>query len=141
MIQLKQLDPRSKVPFKATVEAAGFDLFALEPGCIQPEQTLLIKLGFSCAFEPGIVAILKTRSGMALKGLTVRAGVIDSDYRGEWGVVLHNSGRMAYYFGAEKAIAQVIFVKHLEADFKIVEAVDYSVRGSGGFGSTDKENQ
>jgi dUTPase len=73
---------------RATKDSAAFDLFSAEPEpiCVG-DVPILIKTGVRSEFSPGYVAIMKERSGLGLKGLELKAGVIDADYRGEWGVV------------------------------------------------------
>ena len=84
----------------------------------------------------GYVGFLKTRSSMALIGIDVVGGVIDSDYRGEVAVILHNTTPSVYNVKAGRRIAQLVILPVFTGPVQIVSDLDATGRGSGGFGST-----
>ena len=127
--------PNAKMPERKH-NSAGYDLFACEYTRMMPKQVTKIPLGFATAFPDTYVAVVKDRSGMALKSLEVVAGVIDADYRGEWQVPLYNNGLVEYTVKQGDRIAQVLFIYRFDCAFKRMAELPASVRGSGGFGST-----
>jgi dUTP pyrophosphatase len=120
---------------------AGWDLtFSPEAGGVSEFMGTgdLIKLpvGIKTEILPGWCGIVKDRSGNSLRGLSVRAGVIDSDYRGEWEVVIQHTGRDLIEIHPGDRIAQVLFVPVPDVEFVKKSISDDTERGSGGFGST-----
>lgn len=139
-VKFELIKPCSIIPSRGSEGAAGYDLFTPRKFSLNGGQTTLIKLGIKSAFPPGWVGLIRGRSGLALKGINVLGGVIDSDYRGEWGVILHNVNPCLENFvefnGGDR-IAQVIFVPYYSGTPEQVLTVDDDTeRGSGGFGST-----
>lgn len=131
----------ARLPGYATSGSAGMDLCAhLEREVtIQPGERKLIPTGLRIALPPGYEAQVRPRSGLALKkGLTVlnSPGTVDSDYRGEIGVILINLGHEAVRIGNGERIAQMVIARHSVAEWKEVESLDTTVRGEGGFGHT-----
>ena len=124
------------IPVRGSSEAAGLDLFANEYKEVPVGHTVLVKTGLKCSFNPGWAALIWDRSGWGFKGIHRYAGVIDSDYRGEWGVVLHNSTHQ--FFSVEKGdrIAQVVFQRVWIGKPKQGTVIEDTARGRGGFGST-----
>jgi len=116
---------------------AGFDLYAAEEGILLAGERAAISVGISTSFNPEYYMRVAPRSGLALKsGIDVLAGVIDSTYRGEWKVVLHNTSRTTFMFNKGDRIAQAI-PEHISTEqFTFVEELNETSRGSGGFGST-----
>ena len=140
-IEIKKLNENAVIPKYGTDFAAGADLYALIDGAvtIQPGESLLVHTGISLAIPEGLVGLIFGRSGMACKrGLAPanKVGVIDSDYRGEIMVCLHNHRNMEQTIENGERIAQIAFVPYYAADFKLVDELDETVRGEGGFGST-----
>lgn len=140
-IEIKKLDPRAVVPTYGTEFSAGADIYALTDGSVTIEagDSRLIHTGLAFAIPEGLVGLVFARSGMATKrGLAPanKVGVIDSDYRGELMVCLHNHGGSAKTIECGDRIAQISFVPYYTADFSLVEELDETVRGEGGFGST-----
>jgi len=131
------------LPFYATTHAAGADVRAaidadivIEPGC-----HCLIKTGFTMALPDNFEAQIRPRSGLALKhGITVlnAPGTIDADYRGEVGIILINHGKEAFTVQRGDRIAQMIIAPFVQADFKAVQSLSETDRGTGGFGSSGK---
>jgi len=138
-LKIKKLTRGVVLPSYAHQGDAGLDLYANEDYLLKPGERHLFKLGFATEFPEGYVGLIKDKSGLALKtGLTVLAGVIDAGYRGEWGVVLLNTGSKAYQIKKGDKIAQCIFQKVEQAQIKIVNELSSHSRGEGGFGSTGR---
>ncbi|MEC9492383.1 dUTP diphosphatase [Flexistipes sp.] len=129
----------SRVPVYKTEESAGADLFAAEAGIVKAGKIKLVKTGVSFSIPEGYEAQIRPRSGLALKkGVTIlnTPGTIDSDYRGEVGVILVNFGDNDFVFNTGDRIAQVVFSKVYRAEFTLSDELDTTERGSGGFGHT-----
>lgn len=116
---------------------AGFDLYATEEGSIAPNERMMVPVGICTAFSPEYYMRVAPRSGLAVKaGINVLAGVIDSSYRGEWKVILHNTGNTFFHFEIGDRIAQAIPEKISTEEFTFVERLNETSRGTEGFGST-----
>ncbi|NWE51970.1 dUTP diphosphatase [Brevundimonas sp. P7753] len=133
------------LPAYETTGSAGMDLRAavaeFEPIVLAPGERKLIPTGLKIALEPGYEAQVRPRSGLALKhGVTClnSPGTIDSDYRGEVGVILINHGRVAFEIRRGERIAQMVIAPYAQAVMAEVEALDETARGAGGFGSTGR---
>ena len=142
-ISVKLLDPRAKLPTYGTDHAAGADLYALAHGPVEiaPGGTALIRTGIAVAVPQGYMGLVFARSGLAAKqGLAPanKVGVIDADYRGELMVFLHNHGSQPQTVEDGERIAQIVITPCFTAQFQIVDELDETQRGSGGFGSTGK---
>ena len=140
-IEIKKLDERAIIPTYGTEYSAGADIYALldEPLTINPGETKMIHTGLAIAIPEGIVGLNFARSGMASKrGLAPanKVGVIDSDYRGEVMVALHNHGDIPQTIEHGDRVAQMVFVPYYTAEFKLKEELSETLRGEGGFGST-----
>ena len=145
-LKIKALSPKIgkeiPVPFYASAGAAAMDLHA----CLDEAVTIpaggrkLIPTGIAIALpDPGYVALIFARSGLGIKHGIAPAncvGVIDSDYRGEVMVGLQNSGDTDYTIQPADRIAQMMITPVLQANVQLVEELDDTVRGAGGFGST-----
>lgn len=121
--------------------ASGMDLLAAvdAPMTIEPGQVKLIPTGLHIAVPPGFEAQVRPRSGLALKnGITVvnAPGTIDSDYRGEVGVIVGNVGREAFTVERGMRIAQMVFQAVVRGAWQPVDELDDTIRGAGGFGHT-----
>jgi len=130
-------------PHYASTHAAGADLRAAidEEIVLQSGEHALIPTGFAMALPAGYEAQVRPRSGLALKhGITVlnSPGTIDADYRGEVGVILINHGKHPFHIQHGDRIAQMIIAPVMQADWKEVETLDATERGTGGFGSSGK---
>ena len=137
-ISFKKLRDTAKSPFKAHATDAGFDVFAAEEVTINPQSWTKVPLGIAMAIPDGYCIVTKDRSGLALKnGIHIRAGVIDSDYRGEVCAVVAN-GSLDKTFKVESGmkIAQMLLLPVPIATFTEVDNLDQTDRGSGGFGSS-----
>ena len=116
---------------------AGFDLYATEEGSIAPNERMMVPVGICTSFSPEYYMRVAPRSGLAVKsGINVLAGVIDSSYRGEWKVILHNTSTTYFHFEIGDRIAQAIPEKISTEEFTFVERLNDTERGAGGFGST-----
>jgi len=118
---------------------AGFDLYATEEGSIASGRREAVPVGISTSFSPEYYMRVAPRSGLAVKsGVNVLAGVIDSSYRGEWKVVLHNTSNLTFTFNKGDRIAQAIPEKISTEPFEFVDSLLATERGDGGFGSTGR---
>lgn len=140
-MNIKKLDERAVVPAYASAMAAGADLYACldEAVTIAPNETKLIHTGLAMAIPEGIAGLIYARSGLASKrGLAPanKVGVVDSDYRGEVMVALHNHGTVPQTVEHGERIAQLVLAPVIVADFNVVDDLDSTERGEGGFGST-----
>ena len=133
------LSSDAKLPTRATVGSAGYDLYSPDSGIIQPMERLLIPLHISIQLPVGTYGQIAPRSGLALKyGIQVGAGVIDEDYRGNVGVLLFNVSDKPFEFKKGDRVAQLIVKSYKSPEIKQVEQLDESNRGDGGFGSSGK---
>lgn len=140
-VKLKKLLPNAVIPTYGTEFSAGADLYAamdndvtIEPGC-----TEFIHTGLAMEIPVGLVGLVYARSGMACKkGLAPanKVGVIDSDYRGEIMVALHNHSNSAITVSPGERVAQMVIAPFITAVYEEVDTLEDSVRGEGGFGST-----
>lgn len=143
-VKIKLLDERATVPTYGTEYAAGADLYNLsgKEVKIPSHATVLIHTGISAEIPEGYCGLIFARSGLATKrGLAPanKVGVIDSDYRGEIMVALHNhTGEDATVEGGER-VAQLAIVPYLKAEFECADELCETARGSGGFGSTGRK--
>ena len=133
------------LPAYETTGSAGMDLRAAvaeeTPVILAPGARALVPTGLKIALEPGFEAQVRPRSGLALKhGLTClnSPGTIDSDYRGEDGVILAHLGQEPFVIRRGERIAQLVIARHEQASLVEVEALDETARGAGGFGSTGR---
>lgn len=110
-----------------------------EPITLKPLERRLIPTGLHIALPEGYEAQVRPRSGLALKkGITVlnTPGTVDADYRGEVGVVLINLSQDDFVVEDGERIAQMVIARHEQADFELVEVLDETERGEGGYGHT-----
>lgn len=142
-IQIKQLEHGKdlSLPNYATAHSAGMDLMAAlsEDMVIKKGERKLVKTGIAIALPDGYEAQIRPRSGLALKnGITVlnTPGTIDADYRGEIGVILINLGDEDFVISRGMRIAQMIVASYVQGEFILVDDLESTARGEGGFGST-----
>lgn len=142
-VALKTLDHAVglQLPTYATEQSAGMDLTAAveEAFDLEPGMRTLVATGLSIALPVGYEAQIRPRSGLALKhGITVinSPGTIDADYRGEIKVILGNLGTETVTIERGMRIAQMVIAKHEHVSWEVVEDLDETTRGAGGFGST-----
>lgn len=150
LVKVKKLDPKAKMPIFGSREAACADLFA----CIDPDpvfgdsakmihekQTVMIGTGLAMEIQSGCVGLIFARSGLSVKGGLAPAnkvGVIDSDYRGEIKVALHNHGSETSMVSHGDRIAQIMILEVPDVTYIEVNELKETERGAGGFGSTGK---
>lgn len=142
MVKIKIVNRGSQqLPAYATPESAGMDLRAnvAEPVVLRPLERRIIPTGLYMALPPGYEAQVRPRSGLAFKhGITVlnSPGTIDSDYRGELGVLLVNLSNEDFTIQAGERIAQMVIARHEQGEFVEVEELEDTERGAGGYGHT-----
>ena len=144
-LKIKKPHPAAILPTYGSAGAAGADLYALpegDPIVINPGETVFIHTGLSMAIPEGYVGLNFARSGLAAKrGLAPanKVGVIDSDYRGELMVALHNHGDVPQTVEPGDRVAQFLIMPVVQARFCEVDELDETDRGAGGFGSTGRK--
>ena len=140
-IKFIKLDKNATVPSYGTEFSAGADLYAL-PGqeiVLEPNQTTLVHTGIALEIPEGYAGFVFARSGIATKrGLAPanKVGVIDSDYRGEIMVALHNHSEKVQKIEDNERVAQLVIMPYLKAEFIEANTLEDTKRSSGGFGST-----
>ena len=142
-IAVKILRQGALLPSYGSAEAAGADLYAcLEaPVTIRPGETVFVPTGFAMAVPKGCAGLIYARSGMACKrdlAPANKVGVIDSDYRGEIIVALHNHGSQPQTIANHDRIAQMVITPVVTPAYTLSESLDDTARGEGRFGSTGK---
>lgn len=140
-VKYKKIRDLAVVPSYQSKHAAGMDLYSAndDPITIGSGEIAMIPLGFAMALPDNYEAQVRPRSGLGSKfGVTLpnSPGTIDADYRGEVSVPLINHGREPFVIEPNMRIAQMIIAPVVQASFEVVEELDETSRGSGGFGST-----
>ena len=138
-VNIQMLDTRAKTPEYATSGSACFDMYALEDAVIGAGSAFTVRTGLAFEIPFGWAMIVHSRSGHGFKHgirLANSTGIIDSDYRGEVMVRLHNDSLTPFYIKAGDRIAQGMLVAAPLVQFRTVVAVSETDRGAGGFGST-----
>ena len=143
-MKIKKLNDRAIIPTYGTKFAAGADLYSCEESeiTIAPRETRFIHTGIALEIPDGYVGLIYARSGLSTKrGLAPanKVGVIDSDYRGEIMVALYNQSEAEQTLAIGERVAQIVFTKYDTADFEVVDEIDSTERGDGGFGSTGRK--
>ena len=140
-VKIKRLDDNAVIPTYGSEFSAGADLYYAgnEPLTIEAGKTVLVHTGVAMEIPQGLVGLVFARSGLATKRSLAPAnkgGVIDSDYRGEIMVALHNHSDLPQTIDAGERIAQLVLVPYVAAAFEEVSELEDTARGAGGFGST-----
>lgn len=146
-LRVRRVDPRAKLPTYGTDGAAGLDLYAVEDVTLLPHNVYKVRTGIALEIPPGYEGQVRGRSGLTSRGVFVELGTVDSDYRGEVGVMMHayaiDTGGLDLWCGhpgvaAGDRIAQIIIAP--VPRWRVVEAEELSetARGDGGFGSTGR---
>ena len=143
-MKIKKLNENAIVPTYGSEFSAGADLYACEDNdvTINPGETQLIHTGIAFEIPCGYVGLIYARSGLATKrGLAPanKVGVIDSDYRGEILVALHNHSNSKQIVSSGERIAQIVFTPYASAEFELSDELESTARGEGGFGSTGRK--
>lgn len=136
MFCVKTLTETAKMPLRATPSAAGFDLFSDEYATIPAHGQVWVSTGIAVGIDPGKCGLIWPRSGLAGKGITTDAGVVDSDYRGEVKILMVNRTAYAYPVSPGDRIAQMIITIAYGDEASQVDELSETQRGTGGFGHT-----
>ena len=143
-VNIKKLNPNATIPTYGSEYAAGADLYACieDALTIAPGETVLVKTGLAMELPIGYAGLIYARSGLASKrGLAPanKVGVIDSDYRGEVMVALHNHSSIDQTIEPNERIAQLVITPYIKGIFSETDDLSDTIRGEGGFGSTGKK--
>ena len=143
-IRVKKLKDEAVIPTHGSEYAAGYDLYACIDSTltIMPHETKMIPTGLAMEIPVGYAGLIYARSGLATKkGLAPanKVGVVDSDYRGEVMVALHNHSDIEQRIDRKERIAQLVVTPFLSVEFQEVKTLDDTKRGIGGFGSTGEK--
>ena len=142
-VLVKKLDPSVEMPTYKTMGASGMDLMAFikQPIKLAPQKSCLVPTGLSFAFSEKYEIQIRPRSGLAAKkniSVLNTPGTIDSDYRGEIKIILFNHGNSEFVINNKDRVAQMILIPVHKMALEEVEVLPNSIRGKGGFGSTDR---
>lgn len=143
LLKVKRVKENATIPERKSIGAAGYDLTACTDSrvTILPHSTVFIPSGLAFAIPKGYFGAIYARSGLATKvGLrpATCVSVIDSDYRGEVGLPIHNDTDKIHYIEPGERVAQIVFQKAFTPEIEEVDTLDETDRGSNGFGSTGK---
>lgn len=141
-VKFKKKDESSKLPYKGSLNAACYDVYAHSIKAERPDK-IIVGLGFSTEIPPGFKGVLVARSSISKTNwfLANSIGIIDADYRGEWMMILKTSNSVMYDalpFAVGERCAQIYFEKVNDVEMEEVDELSDTVRGTGGFGSTGK---
>ncbi len=140
-IKVLRIHPDAVIPFYATEGSAGFDFYTVEEVVLEPNEVKIVKTGLKMEIPVGFELQMRPRSGVSLKTsirLANSPGTIDSDYRGEIGILAWNTGNSPITISKGERIAQGILAEVPTAFFIDVTELSTTDRGEGGFGSTGK---
>ena len=140
-MKIKSLHPNFKSPTKSREQSGAYDLYMPHPGYISGDKVTEVPLGFAAAIPVGYVGLILPRSGVGVRdGLELNntCGVIDADYRGEWKAFLRTKEGKYLSWDSGDRLLQVLFVPVGSFDFELVDTLDDTERGTGGFGSSGK---
>jgi len=140
-LKIKKLDEKAKIPEYQTDGAAGFDLCSIVDYRLEVGEMKLIPTGLAVEVPEGYELQLRPRSGNAKNyqvTLMNSPGTLDSDYRGPIGILLKNHGHQPFEIKVSDRIAQGVLSTVTQANFKVVDELSETNRGSGGYGSTGK---
>lgn len=139
MISVQLLDKNAKIPTKANINDAGFDLYSIIDTVIPPKQRKTVRTGIAIQMPEHFAGLIWPRSGLSVKqGIDVLAGVVDSGYRGEIMVCLYNTSDEVVGINIGDRIAQIIFQEVPRVSMEVHETLGSSQRGDNGFGSSGK---
>ncbi len=140
-MRIKPLHSNFIKPSKSTESAGAYDIYMPEEGCIEPGQVIKVPLGFAAEVPEWYVALILPRSSSGAKhGLELNnsVGVVDADYRGQWFAFLRTKDGEPFYWDKGERILQFLIVPVMSVTFEVVDELNDTVRGTGGFGSTGK---
>ena len=132
------MSEKATIPSKGTPTAAGFDLYSAKTITIWPKTSEVMPTDLKIELPKNSYGQIAPRSGLALKGLDIGAGVIDQDYRGNLKILLINNGTTSYEVREGERVAQLLVKPILNPTIKTMEELTESTRGDRGFGSTGK---
>jgi dUTP pyrophosphatase len=136
--KVKRLSNNAVLPTKENQSDAGIDIYSCESYTLQPGERHLFSTGIAVEFPEGCVALLWDRSGLGSKGIHRLAGVIDSSYRGEWGVVLLNTTSEPYEVKAGDKVVQCVLQRFEPVAVQEVNELSETERAEAGFGSSGR---
>lgn len=146
-VKIKKTDINAFIPTKGSAGAGAYDLYAPHNIIVNAHSRNIVNIGIAIELPQGYVADIRPRSGYSAKGFAsedggrydadVLLGTIDSDYRGDIGVIIRNNGE-EFMIGRKQRIAQLLIHKAEDVEFKKVDELDETERKDGGFGSTGK---
>lgn len=137
-VKIKKLKEEAKIPESAHPGDAGIDLYSIENYTLDPMEIRVFDTGIAVEIPQGYTAFGKDRSSMVMRDIHVLAGVLDSGYRGEWGVTLVNLGDDPVEIEKYQKISQFVVLPIPDIEVTEVNELSNSSRGEGGFGSTGK---
>jgi dUTP pyrophosphatase len=139
MIKIKKLSEDATIPKYAQPGDAGMDFYSNEEITILPNERKLISTGIAMAIPHGYVGLIWDKSGIATKhGIKTMAGVVDSGYRGEIRILVHNLSNQDYTIEKSTKVAQMLIQPVEQKEISEVTELNQTERGSGGFGSTGR---
>ena len=138
-LKFKKLKSEVQLPTYVHKGDAGMNIFSLEDKILEPGERYIFQAGFTTEFSDDYVVIIKDRSGLAAKqGITILAGVIDSNFRGEYGIIMLNTGDQPHEVKKGDKIAQMLIMPVATAEIEEANELSDSNRGDGRFGSTGR---
>ena len=138
-VKFKKLDKNARLPEFAHEGDGGFDIFTNKKTKIKSGEFSVVPTGISSEFPKGFFVSIRDKSGLAAKfGIQVLGGVIDCGYRGEWGIIIKNSGKDDYTFEQGDKVAQGIVQRLENVNISEAKSLNKTLRGKKGFGSTGK---
>lgn len=138
-IHIQLLHREATAPTQGSSGAAGFDLYSIVDLELPPQEWRAIDTGVALAIPEGYYGKIESRSGLAFReGITAIAGVIDSDYRDAIKVILLNNSFRGFRVRKGDRIGQIVFLKHESPELVVVQELNSTERGTGGFGSTGR---
>lgn len=141
-IKIKKLTEDCKTPTKSKDGDAMFDIYTniggLDSYRLEPGELYKFKTGFATEIPPGFYMKIHERSGVSSNKIAVRGGIIDSNYRGEWMIMLHNLGERTYLVNSGDRIAQASIEEVIDFEFEEVDELSESNRGDEGFGASGR---
>lgn len=143
-VNVKKLNENAVLPTYGSANASGADIYACldAPLTIAPHETVMVHTGLAMEIPEGCAGLIYARSGLACKRNLAPAnkvGVVDSDYRGEFMIALHNHGTTSQTIEPKERIAQLVITPYIVGQFEVVDELDTTERGAGGFGSTGRK--
>jgi len=139
-LKFKKLNGRATAPTRERDSDAGIDLYAATRAKLAAGNREAVSTGYAVAIPDGYYGQIEERSGFSMRNtLKLKAGVIDSEYRGEIKIVFQNAGAYPEEIAAGEKIAQLIIHRQPKVTFEFVEELDDTNRGEKGFGSSDKK--